>query len=152
MKEKIPKHNIFLRYKTDLYFLDYMLAIQIDENGHKNRNIDYQTTRQIALEQKLGCNFIGINTVKKPLILRYLDRLNKWLKNSEKKISMRLLGLEFKSDNIIKSRAITYIVQYYCPIISNTVWCDAYGISCNTANQNLSIKRTKQNRLMLLSN
>ena len=34
---------------------------------------------------------------------------------------MRLLGLEFKSDKIIKSRAITYIVQYYCPIISNTV-------------------------------
>ena len=59
---------------------------------------------------------------------------------------MRLLELEFKSDKIIKSRAITYIVQYYCPIISNTVWCDAYGI------QNLSVKWTKQNRLMLLSN
>ena len=72
MKEKIPKHNIFLRYKIDLYFLDYMLAIQINKNGHKNRNIDYQTTKQIAIEQKFGCNFIRINTVKKTLILRQI--------------------------------------------------------------------------------
>ena len=27
---------------TDLSFLDYNLAVEIDENGHRDRNIDYK--------------------------------------------------------------------------------------------------------------
>ena len=42
--------------------------------------------------------------------MKYLDIQNNWLKNSNK-ISMRLLGLEFKSDNTIKSNAMKYIVK-----------------------------------------
>ena len=30
----------FLSYKFDLYFQNYILAIEIDENGHIVRNID----------------------------------------------------------------------------------------------------------------
>ena len=29
-----------LSYRIDLYFHDYKLAIEIDENGHSDRNID----------------------------------------------------------------------------------------------------------------
>ena len=34
-------------------------------------------------------------------------------------MSTTLLGLEFKSDNIIKSKAMRLIVKKYCLIISN---------------------------------
>ena len=31
-----------LSYRIDLYFHDYKLAIEIGENGHSDRNIDYK--------------------------------------------------------------------------------------------------------------
>ena len=34
-------------------------------------------------------------------------------------MSTRLLGIEFKSDNIIKSKAMKFIVKKYCLIKSN---------------------------------
>ena len=37
------------------------------------------------------------------------------------KTSMRLLGLEFKSDTTIYSQAIKYIVKKYCSIMSRVV-------------------------------
>ena len=47
-----------LGYRIDLYFHDYKLAIEIDENGHSNRNIDYEIKRQKATEQELSREFI----------------------------------------------------------------------------------------------
>ena len=35
------QHN-GLDYRTDLYFYGDKLAIEIDENGHSGRNIDYE--------------------------------------------------------------------------------------------------------------
>ena len=35
------QYNV-LSYTIDLYCHDYKLAIEIDENGHSNRNIDYK--------------------------------------------------------------------------------------------------------------
>ena len=35
----------------DIYFYDYKLAIEIDENGHIDRNINYEIRRQRAIEQ-----------------------------------------------------------------------------------------------------
>ena len=60
MKEKICKYSV-LGYKIDLYFHDYKLAIEIDEKGHKNRNINHELKRQKALEKELNCKFIRIN-------------------------------------------------------------------------------------------
>ena len=34
--------NDALRCMTDLCFHDYKLAIETDQNGHSNRNIDYE--------------------------------------------------------------------------------------------------------------
>ena len=67
------------------------------------------------------------------------------------KTSTRLLGLEFKSDNIIKSKAIKLIIKKYCLIISTL---ETYCVNCekHTANENSSVRKTKQNKLMLLSN
>ena len=40
----------------DLYFHDYKLAIEINENGHSERNIDYEIKRQKPIEQELKNN------------------------------------------------------------------------------------------------
>ena len=34
-----------LGYKSDLYFLDYKPVIETDENGHNNKDIDYEIKR-----------------------------------------------------------------------------------------------------------
>ena len=73
-----------LSYRTDLYFHDYEFAIEIDENGHSDRNIDKEIKRQKTLEQDLGCNFIRIDPGKEDLFLelpmKYLDALNNQLR------------------------------------------------------------------------
>ena len=51
-------NTICLSYRIDLYSHDYKLAIEIDEDGHSNRNVDYKLNRQSAIEQELGCKFI----------------------------------------------------------------------------------------------
>ena len=38
------RYNV-LSHRIDLYFYDYKFAIEIDENGHSNRNFDYEIKR-----------------------------------------------------------------------------------------------------------
>ena len=47
-----------------VHFPDYKLATETDENGHSERNIDYEIRRQKPKEQELGCEFIRINPDK----------------------------------------------------------------------------------------
>ena len=49
-------------FRIDIYFSEYSLAIEIDEKGHTDRDFIYEEKRQKALEKKLGCKFIRINT------------------------------------------------------------------------------------------
>ena len=39
-----------LSYRIELDFHAYKLAIETDENGHNNRNIDYKIKRQKAID------------------------------------------------------------------------------------------------------
>ena len=72
---------------------------------------------------------------------------------------MRLLGLEFKSGNMITSKAIKNIVKKYYSIRSNCLillhikTMEIYYVNCekNIANKNSGIRRNKQNREILLS-
>ena len=41
-----------LGYRTDLYFHGYKLAIEVDELGHTNRNIDNEIERQKAFGKR----------------------------------------------------------------------------------------------------
>ena len=59
------KQYSVLGYRTDLYFHEYNLAIEDDELGHTNRNINNEIERQKALEKKLNCVFIRINPDEK---------------------------------------------------------------------------------------
>ena len=38
------------------------MAVEIDENGHTDRDIIFEEKRQEALEKKIVCKFIRINT------------------------------------------------------------------------------------------
>ena len=49
-------------YYLELVFTKYFLAIEIDEKSHTDRDITFEEKRQEALEKKLNCEFIRINT------------------------------------------------------------------------------------------
>ena len=63
--EKILLQYDVLSYQIDAYFLEHKLAIEIDELGHNDRNIDKETSRKNKRKEKLGCKFIRINPGKK---------------------------------------------------------------------------------------
>ena len=67
VEEIILQHNV-LGYRIDAYFFQYKLAIEVDEQGHYDRDIDYEIERQKAIENKLGSEFIRINPAKEKKI------------------------------------------------------------------------------------
>ena len=89
-------------YRTEFYFQDYKLAIEIYKNGQSDRNIDYEIKIQKSIEQELGCNFIRIDRDKEDFnILRAINEVFRQIRQVPKKtlinkISTRLLGLEFQ--------------------------------------------------------
>ena len=110
----ILQHNVLI-YRIDAYFPKYKLAIELDEQGHDDRDIDYEIERQKAIENRLGCEFIRINPTKKGFnifveicqIQNYITKSTKELTEESTKKSLidefssKLLGLEFKSNNSI---------------------------------------------------
>ena len=52
----------YILFRTDVYFNKFLLAVEIDEKGHTDRDLIFEEKRQKALEKKLGCKFIRINT------------------------------------------------------------------------------------------
>ena len=67
-KEKIQvdkNGHEFILFRIDVYFTKYLLAVEIHEKGHTDRDLIFQEKRQKALEKKRGCNFIKISTSKR---------------------------------------------------------------------------------------
>ena len=99
LREKICKHNTLSQ--IDLYFHKYKLAIEVDELGHNDRNIDYEIQRQQALERELSCVFIRINPDAVDFsIFKEINKIHGHIKASSwksliDKISERMLELEF---------------------------------------------------------
>ena len=56
------KDQEYILFRIDIYFTQYFLAVEIDEKGHTDRDLVFEEKRQKALEQKLNCEFIRINT------------------------------------------------------------------------------------------
>ena len=111
----------FLSCRIDLYFQNYKLAIEIDENGHIDRNIDYEINWQKVIEEEVGCKFIRIDPDKEEFdIFRAINEMIRYIKRSTKKtlinkMSTSLLGLELESDSVMKSKAIKFIVKKVPP-------------------------------------
>ena len=97
--ENMQTQHTVLGYKIDLYFHKYKLAIEIDELGHNDKNIDYEIKRQKALERELNCVFIRINSEAVDFnIFREINKIHRKIKKSSKKsliekILKRLLEL-----------------------------------------------------------
>ena len=67
-KEKIQTDkngSEYILFRIDIYFTEYFLAIEIDEKCHADRDLIFGEKRQKALEKKLNCKFIKINTSRK---------------------------------------------------------------------------------------
>ena len=65
MKKKIQADKNgckYILFRIDIYFSECFLAVEIDEKGHTDRDILFEEKREKALEKKLGCKFIRINT------------------------------------------------------------------------------------------
>ena len=78
------QYNV-LSHRIDLNFHDYKLIIEIDENGHSGRNIDYEIKRQKAIEQELGCKFIRIDPDKEDFgIFGAINEIFRHIKQSTK--------------------------------------------------------------------
>ena len=117
-RENMQTQYSVLGYRIDLYFHDYKLAIEVCEKGHEDRNIDHEIKRQKAIEKELGCEFIRINPDEECFnIAKAINEIRRHIKKSTKKLteestqkslidelSNKLLRLEFKSNNSIKTK------------------------------------------------
>ena len=124
------QHNV-VGYRIDAYFPQYKLAIEVDEQGHNSRDINYEIERQKALEKEIGCKFIKINLAKEKFnIFVEIGKIHSFIVKSTKKItkestkkslidelSNKLLRLEFKSYNSIKINWLKYVVNHIFPTI-----------------------------------
>lgn len=58
--EEIETQYHILKYRLDFYFKKYNLAIEYDEEDHKNYTYEQQEGRQREIEKELGCKFIRV--------------------------------------------------------------------------------------------
>ena len=112
-----------LGYRIDLYFHKHKLAIEVDELGHADRNLNNEIEMQKALEKELDCVFIRINPDEKNFnTFKEISKIHRHIKKSTKKslfndLSKRLLEFKFKSNLSIKSKCLKWIVKKLMPTI-----------------------------------
>ena len=89
---------------------EHKLGVEIDEYGHADRDFEYEQSKQLMIEKKLGCKIIRINPDATDFnIYKMINQIRMHIKQSNKKsiiddLSKRLLGLEFTSNRSIKSK------------------------------------------------
>ena len=66
-KQKPPDMNgcDCILFWIDVYFTEYLLAVEIDEKGHIDRDLIFEEKRQEALEKNLVINLLGLIKLKK---------------------------------------------------------------------------------------
>ena len=76
----------YILFRIDICFTKYFLAVEIDEKGHTDRDsILKKKKRQKALEKKLNCEFIRINTSKENYDVSYeASRIQTFISNFNK--------------------------------------------------------------------
>ena len=115
--EDMQTQYTVLGYRIDLYFHKYKLAIEVDELGHNDRNIDYEIQRQRKLERELDCVLIRIIPDALDFnIFKEINKIHRHIKKSSKKSlinkkSKRLLEIEFLYDHSMKSKCLNWIVK-----------------------------------------
>ena len=83
--ENIQAQYSVLGYRIDLYFHEYKFAIEVDQLGHADRNIDNEIERQKTLEKELNCVFIRINSDEKDFNnFKEVNKIHRHIKKSFK--------------------------------------------------------------------
>ena len=84
--ENIQTQYSVLGYRVNLYFHEYKLAIEVDELGHADRNINNEIERQKALKKELNYVFIRINPHEKDFnIFKPINEVYRNIENLSKK-------------------------------------------------------------------
>ena len=85
--ENMHTQYVVIGYRIDLYFHSYKLAIEVDELGHADRNLNYENERQKASERELHCVFIRINPDEENFnIFREINKTHRYINELNKKI------------------------------------------------------------------
>ena len=94
----------YILFRIDIYFTKYRLAVEIDEKGHTDRDLIFEEERQKALEKKLNCTFIRINTCRENFDVDYeASRIQTYISNFNKhKIKERDNKIKELEDEIKK--------------------------------------------------
>ena len=106
--------------RIDAYFSKYKLGIEVDEYNHEGRNSNYEKSRQLMIESH-GITIIRTNPDAADFdINRLINQIYTHIIESTKKsliddLSKRLLELEFKQHNPIKSKCLKWIVKNILP-------------------------------------
>ena len=86
--ENMQTQYSVLSCKTDLYFHDHKLVVEIDEKIHKDRSIDYGIKRQKAIEKELNCKFVRIDPDKENFnIFKAQNKIFRHIKEANKKLT-----------------------------------------------------------------
>ena len=112
----ITQHCI-KKKRLDAYFPKYKLGIEIDEYNHEGRNFEYEQNRQVMIEGH-GITIIRTNPDAADFDMnKLMNQIYTQIIKSTKKslISKRLLELEFKSNNSIKSKGLKGIAKNISP-------------------------------------
>ena len=71
------------KYRIDLFFPRYKLAIECDEFDHRDRDISYEAGRQKHIKRLLGCSFVRFNPDAKDFcILEVVNEIFVQIKSS----------------------------------------------------------------------
>ena len=101
----------YILLRIDVYFTKHFLAVKIDEKGHTDRDLIFEEKRQKALEKKLNCEFIRINTSRENYDADYeAGRIQTFISNSNKneikkledelkKLRLQLANLSIKNND-----------------------------------------------------
>ena len=114
--------------RLDSYFSKYKLGIEVDKYNHEGRNSNYEKSRQLMIENH-GITIIRTNPDAADFDMnRLIDQIYKHIIESTKNqtkvstkksqidhLSKRLLELEFKQHNAIKSKCLKWTVKNILP-------------------------------------
>ena len=74
--------------RIDLYFYKHKLAIEVDELGDADRNLNKEVERQEVIERELDCVFIRINPDEKDLsIFKEINKIHRHSKKVNEKVT-----------------------------------------------------------------
>ena len=59
----------YILFRTDVYFNKFLLAVEIDEKGHTDRDLVFEKKSQEALEKNLVLNLLELIKIMQKMVL-----------------------------------------------------------------------------------